>query len=104
MARLNHIRVCQPDLLLKGTGESARGHEDRLPEFPRLMTVPEIAGVLRLSRKGVYDLLQSGGLGHVRVGRRVRVRREQLLQFIAERTVPVPEIEHSRTARARAAR
>lgn len=104
MTTVNHIRVFQPDLLLERMVESTRAHTDRASGFPLLMTVPEIAGVLRLSRKGVYELLRSGGLGCVKVGRRVRVRREQLLQFIAERTVPAPGIEHSRTARARAAR
>lgn len=99
----NHIRVFEPDLLPERMGESARAHTDRAPGFPLLMTVSEIAGVLRLSRKGVYELLRSGGLGCIKVGRRVRVRREQLLQFIAERTVPAAGVEHPRAARARAA-
>ena len=103
MTDANHIRVCLPDLLSERMGEFPRAHADWAPGFPLLMTVPEIAGVLRLSRKGVYELLRSGGLGCVKVGRRVRVRREQLLQFIAERTVPTPGVEHPRAARARAA-
>lgn len=103
MTATNHIRVCQTDLLPERMGESARAREDWAPGVPLLMTVSEIAGVLRLSRKGVYELLRSGGLGYIKVGRRVRVRREQLFEFIAERTVPVPGIEHSRAARARVA-
>lgn len=82
-----HFRVRHPDLLVEQPAGIVLDGEGRVPQFPLLMTVPEVAGILRLSRKGVYDLLRSGGLGHVKIGRRVRVQRGHLLRFIAQRTV-----------------
>lgn len=52
-----------------------------------LMVVAEAAGALRLSRKAVYELLWSGVLGYVRIGRRIRVPREELRRFVQERLV-----------------
>lgn len=53
-----------------------------------LMTVPEAAHALRLTRKAVYDLIWRGALAYVRIGRRIRIRREQLVGFVQERSIP----------------
>ncbi len=52
-----------------------------------LMTVAEIAGALRLTRKAVYELLWSGAFGYVRIGRRLRIPRAELLRFLRERLI-----------------
>ena len=39
-----------------------------------LLTVAEVAGILRLSEKTVYGLVKTGQLPAKRVGRRIKVR------------------------------
>jgi excisionase family DNA binding protein len=54
-------------------------------ESPFLLTVPEVASLLRTSRKAIYCLIERGQLaGIVRVGRRVLVRRDVLLRSLDE--------------------
>ena len=47
-----------------------------------LLTVPEVAAHLRLSRARVYELLSAGQLPSVRIGRSRRVRRTALAAFV----------------------
>lgn len=63
----------------------------------RLMTVPEVAGALRLARKTVYTLLWSGALGYVRIGRWLRIPRNALEGFIADRMI-VPSLARNKPA------
>ncbi len=58
---------------------------------PTLLTVDETAALLRTSRKAVYALVERGQLGGVRrLGRRVLVHREELLESLCERRAPSP--------------
>lgn len=47
-----------------------------------LMTIPEAAQFLRLSRAQVYAMAQRGELPCVRLGRSVRVRRDRLADWL----------------------
>lgn len=77
---------------------SVMNHQDR-GDGIGLMTVPEAATALRLTRKAVYALIWRGALAYVRIGRRIRIRREQLVGFVQERTVPSSSTgDHSRNA------
>ena len=50
---------------------------------PLLLTVDEVASLLRTSRKAVYAMVARGALpGVTRIGRRVLVRRTDLLDFV----------------------
>jgi excisionase family DNA binding protein len=53
-------------------------------EKDELMTVPEIADLLRLNRQTIYNWIDAGTLPHVQAGRRVRVWRADLLAFARE--------------------
>jgi excisionase family DNA binding protein len=56
-----------------------------------LLTVPQVARLLGTTPKAIYHRAERGQLpGVVRVGRRIRVRRDRLLQFIEENSVPSP--------------
>ncbi len=60
-------------------------------EPPPLLTVEEAADLLRTSRKAVYALIERAQLaGVTRLGRRVLIRRAELLQFLAEERVASP--------------
>jgi excisionase family DNA binding protein len=47
-----------------------------------MLTAEEVAGELRVTRGAVYALVRSGLLPAVRVGRRIRVAREVLDNFV----------------------
>lgn len=50
---------------------------------PTLLTVPEAMTALRLSRATVYDLIRSGELGSVKVGRCRRIPAQAVQAFVA---------------------
>lgn len=56
------------------------------PPLPHLLTTDEVAQLIRTSRKVIYEMIRLGQLpGVIRLGRRVLVRRDRLLEFLLER-------------------
>ncbi len=54
-----------------------------------MLTVPEVAGMLRLSERKVRRLINDGELKGVQLGERtIRVRTSDLDAFLVEREVP----------------
>jgi excisionase family DNA binding protein len=51
-----------------------------------LLTIPEVATALRISRSSVYRLFEGGELRWVRVGSTRRVSSAEINRFIAEHT------------------
>jgi len=50
---------------------------------PTLLTVSEVAGILRTTAKAVYTMVGRGQLpGLVRIGRRVLIRKQALLNWL----------------------
>lgn len=70
---------------LVGVGEYA--DTDRttlaLADYPDVGRVEEVAAVLRCSKWCVYDLINTGGLKSIRLGRAIRVTRRALEEFLA---------------------
>jgi len=58
---------------------------DQLVVQSILMSIPEVARTLRLSRAKVYQLIAVEGLPVVRFGRAVRVCRSSLEQWVRQR-------------------
>ena len=55
------------------------------------MTPDEVASLLRTTRKAVYTMIERGLLpGVTRIGRRVLVRRRELLDFLDQNSSPSP--------------
>jgi len=54
-----------------------------------LLTVPEVARLLRISRSKAYALVQRE-LPHVKIGANVRVKESDLAQYVQACTVPAP--------------
>jgi excisionase family DNA binding protein len=62
-----------------------------LAALPALLTMVEVADVLRTSRKAVYAMAERGQLaGLTRIGRRLLVRRDDLLCWLDERRAASP--------------
>lgn len=59
----------------------------RDPGIGRLLTVAEVATVMRVSRMTVYRLIRRGQLKAIRVGRNYRVREEDLSTYLESSAV-----------------
>ena len=53
----------------------------------RLLTVGEVAAIMRISNMTVYRLIKSGQLAAVRVGKNYRIRESDVDGYLSERTV-----------------
>lgn len=60
-----------------------------------LLTVAEVADMLRVSTMTVYRLIRTGEIPAVRVGRNYRVRRADLEQYLAEQVVEPESLAES---------
>jgi excisionase family DNA binding protein len=57
------------------------------PGIARLLTVAEVAVVMRVSRMTVYRLIRRGQLKAIRVGRNYRVRENDLNEYLEAQSV-----------------
>lgn len=71
------------------------------PGDPCIMTVDEVAELLRLNRKTVYELVRQGKIPVRRGGRSLRANREIVMRWLSEK--PAPR-DGCRTRSARASR
>jgi len=47
-----------------------------------IFTIPEVARYLKLSKSKVYYLVQNGEIPHLKIGRNVRIRENDLKRWI----------------------
>lgn|SRR5487761_1677304 len=79
----------QPGGKLKSSdGSQTAGREDRvvLDDLPPLLTVREVARLLRRSDAGTYAWLRAGGLRHLRVQGTIRVLKVDIEAFMSGRS------------------
>lgn len=55
----------------------------------RLLTVAEVAGIMRVSNMTVYRLIKSGELPALRVGKNYRLRESDVDRYLSKRSVHV---------------
>jgi len=60
------------------------GHGATSIDSSFLLTVPEAARLLRISRNLTYELVRQKALPHVRLGRRILVPRQRLESWVEE--------------------
>ena len=64
-------------------------HRPRMTERPfieaRLLTVNEVADLLRVSRMTVYRLIKEGDIAALRVGRSYRLREDDVDDYLSQR-------------------
>lgn len=56
-----------------------------------LLTVGEVAQVMRVSNMTVYRLIKSGQLAAIRVGKNYRIRRSDVDRYLTDRAVRIDE-------------
>ncbi len=54
-----------------------------------LLTVDEVAQVMRVSNMTVYRLIKSGQMAAIRVGKNYRIRRRDVERYLSDRAVRV---------------
>jgi excisionase family DNA binding protein len=59
--------------------------------LPPVLTVPEMAKLLRIGRGSAYELVRSGGVPSVKVGKLVRIPRDGLILWLSREKPPVHE-------------
>jgi excisionase family DNA binding protein len=59
---------------------------------PALLLASEVAALLRTSRKSVYSMIERGQLPVVRIGRRVLIREDDLLEWLRQKS-STPSLE-----------
>ena len=55
-------------------------------EFPLMLSVPEVAAVLGISRAGTYELVRSDGFPALKIGSRIVVPKEKFIEWVDEKT------------------
>jgi excisionase family DNA binding protein len=62
------------------------------PQFDDpLLTVGEVAQIMRVSNMTVYRLIKSGQMAAIRVGKNYRIRRKDVERYLRERAVRVED-------------
>lgn len=51
-------------------------------EYPDILTVPQVAQALGICTKAAYTLVKQKRLGAIRIGRTIKVPKEQLVEFV----------------------
>ena len=55
-------------------------------ELPLMLSVPEVAAVLGISRAGAYELVRSDGFPALKIGSRIVVPKDKLIAWVDIKT------------------
>ena len=55
-------------------------------DLPLMLSVPDVASVLGISRAGAYELVRSDGFPSLRIGSRIVVPKERFINWINANT------------------
>ena len=55
-------------------------------ELPLMLSVPDVASVLGISRAGAYELVKENGFPTLTIGSRILVPRDKLVKWIDEKS------------------
>ena len=56
-------------------------------ELPLMLSVPEVAAVLGISRAGAYELVRSEGFPTLKIGSRIVVPKEKFIEWVNAQTL-----------------
>ena len=60
-------------------------------DLPLMLSAPEVAEVLGISRAGAYDLVRSAGFPHMKLGNRILVPKDKFIKWIDDNTEGMDE-------------
>lgn len=62
--------------------ETFKSYED----LPLMLSVPEMAAAMGISRAGAYELARSGGFPALRIGTRIVIPKDKLQEWVDKQT------------------
>jgi len=71
---------------IKTTGGNLLNTYRNLSDLPLMLSVPEVAKVLGISRAGAYELVRSDSFPKIRIGNRIVVPRDKFIAWIDAQT------------------
>lgn len=60
----------------------------------RILTIPEVADYLKLSKAKVYLMVQRGEIPYIRLERNVRIRESDLMKWLEKQIVPTRKLSY----------
>ena len=51
-------------------------------ELPLMLTIMDVAGLLRVSKNTAYNFVKTGAVPSIKVGHQIRVYREDMINYI----------------------
>lgn len=63
-------------------GDYLENNYKNYSELPLTLSVPEVAAVLGISRAGAYELVHSASFPKVKIGKRILVSKDKLIQWL----------------------
>ncbi len=61
-----------------------RGGEAMFEQIPEIIGVEQMCGMLNIGRKAAYDLIKRHEIPSRRIGRRYRIRKDAVIDFMSE--------------------
>lgn len=56
--------------------------KDYYPSIPDVLTVKQLQQILCIGRKAAYDLVRSGDIPHLKIGKSIRIPKRGFLDFL----------------------
>lgn len=56
--------------------------ENHHEEFPAVLKIEDLMDILGIGRNSAYDLVRSGRIKSIRIGRKIRITRDALAAFL----------------------
>lgn len=53
-------------------------------ELPLVLTVPQLAKVLNIGRNAAYELVKSGEIRSIHIGKSIRIPRDALMEYLGK--------------------
>jgi excisionase family DNA binding protein len=60
----------------------------------KILTIPEVADYLKLSKAKVYMMVQRGEIPYIRLERNVRIRESDLMKWLEKQIVPTRKLSY----------
>ena len=57
-------------------------------DVPNVLTVSELAKLLKIGRNNAYELVRAGIIPSVKIGRQIRISKENVLDFLRRDSSP----------------
>lgn len=76
----------QNQICVEEVNEMEQEKYKRYDDLPLMLSVPELAKVLNISRAGAYELVHMAGFPSLKIGARIVVPKEKLIAWIDENT------------------